>query len=596
MFCAAASAPDRGLEAIGNGLASLEDESSYLHHATSSHDRFLFRPKENTTSAINRRASGFSDEQVRERVREVIRQKLATNDDQVFHTHFVFQPQDEIKIDSVGRTLVVLWPTDGVETQIADICAANKKAQNAVLFLSGDVDQVESVVRTARKVRGAEAYREELTVHLGKPVNDPEVEIVQALGDRARSDLDIAIKGTFYRIWFQTAKGITRKDLDSRDDGQQEKSLPKRVQNCLDRVKKWSVSAGDIDDSDLRTEIEDLVFGKRPNVPESEIREVIASRGDMVWGPPGTWEKLRDEMIARGHWYRSEGFICRADVGVAPSVKPEARLLGGAVYSGASAVLTVAVANGDKIEVRHGDDAHAELVPFKTGAGSVTFPTKSSRVHITALNTKTGARGDEQSFPVVVRVEDQWSEDGETVTFANVPQAPLRISFDGSDPRDSSTMWNGSPVRVPADSIRVLASADGQPPVEFAIPKPQEAFEIKRGEAYTLSVINLSGKSKVFKLLEALRNRQTEIINPVWRIEDGQQRWLAAQSEGLRLSPDQAISLLSSILGLYGDRAEMGLFTARVRFDDGADLLVFKETAEGIIEVGPDTVRSEARR
>ncbi len=567
------ASPARSGDAISNALSDLERDATYLHveakgESIGPESRLFFRPQQNIRAAIYARKGRVGDDDAKDIVRSLLLDALKLNDGQVFRNVDIFKTPDQLRFTPGDRTLIVTWPGaagDDENERLYRSLASERG--NSVLFLTGEPGQEGRLLETAKLVYAARQHLTELLREKGEEARDPEVDQTRGVLSKAEADLGLATRNCFFRLFYPLAGKLQSQDMELGGST----ALHGRIRNLLEARAKWQADAAAADSAKgLRVKIEQLIFGAKAGqsgqaVPESDIRRRLAADPAFVWGPPGSYEQLRDELVRRQLWTKTaDGFV---GVATREAPKPSAVISGETTYSGDKATFRLQLSHADRVSVRTGeDDSRQEL---KAGPdGSVMISTDQARVSWTAYDSTTDQRGTEQVE--IVPVEISLIQQDDHVTLTLIPEAPLKLSFDDKiDPRTTAATITERRIKLPTGCSLVRASAAGQPPRDFPLAGAKR--RIDPAKRYQIPTLTANTTAEAFEQLEAANRYRATLRKAAWRVSLPSGRSLQFLIDHFDLSAPAATDQLSALLALVGDGAAVGS-SSMIFVVGGADL------------------------
>ena len=444
--------------------------------------RVFFGQTANVTAEVTEIASNIAEEQVSQTLREKLTEVFKPRSGQLYSERMAILPAlDEIKLEADRPTLIILErPADKLPEEF-DKWWKGQDHQNRVLVLTADRNAVTTLKNSARRQRAIAKVEEQIRVRHGD--GSPQKAELDSLKSREAAAFTSALRETFKSIIFpqrDRSKGSILRSIDDfrmefeRNDYSGELQI---IETLVKRGKFVPSDRFEQEFETLRLDAEEILFDAEA-VQKSSLERNAAVRPAWFWMPRGGLDSLIRESIRRGFWREKEGLIAKKWLRV---TKVTARLDDFAPDPMVSGRFQVNVTP---------EDADTVFVSEAGPPDPKTATKLDGRIYETAApaawflavdSTGSATTGDvcEWRAPLRVKLDAKRNAAAWRLALQGVPRAAnIRVSFDGTDPRNASPVLSGE-IDAPsgATQVRALVELDGKFSLEETARLAPEGFE-----------------------------------------------------------------------------------------------------------------------
>jgi hypothetical protein len=456
---------------------------------------------------------------------------------------------DEIQIKPDKVSLVIYEPYTGGDLH-PDLQQFYNDLdfKNRILFLSGPRDTLETLLQSAAELEAITYILDEL--HAEKvPDNDPQRMAAQDMHDNIMFQLLSAARETFTTLIYPHGDQLVKADFlmnftDNNYNGE------KQIRETLKEKQKFT---DDISSDAFRNKCEQRLFTQKV-MPWTEIKRRAAMNIRWQWHRMDALDMLKEDLVRKDQWREDGGHIEKP-----PFPQPET----GVRYQELKRDDNTGVVTLKLVPV-YGDTIHYEV-----GANATTDSLKISDMKSFQTDVLTvpflcvdSTREHETGNPVTWRnritIKSRVYQDGENkmIELRAAPEAPIRYTTDGSDPKISGVPYD-APFVVPPGTLVVLAIAEKDRVVSelhrLEIDwKSKDGFKVDPGRAITWKREHMPQTTKEsYEFLGRLKKYEAAVPGP--RVSIVGQHWLelafddrlALNAEKLETAIDHLRSLLS---------------------------------------------------
>ena len=434
-------------------LGNLATKAWYLH--SNPEGKLYFKNVENLVARLNTLADSYNRETSVKKLREFLERIFQPSLKDCYQEVYALRPLDEIEIKGDRVTLIIYEPYTEISGLHPDLQKRydDLEYKNRIMFLSGVRGTIEKLVETAAELKAVNHILEEMKAQK-VPNNDPQLQAAQEIQDRIYFSLLSMTKETFMKLYFPQNEQIRTADFimtfqDNNYNGEQQ------IRETLLNKEKFTE---DVESDTFRKKCEQRLFSQKI-MPWSEIKNRAATNSYWPWHRKDALDRLKEKLLSQDQWRENGGYLEKP-----PFPKPQTDIR-----------WQERDRNDDTGEVIlsltpiHGDRIHYEIGAPATSASQIVtdakdFRTQALEISFLCLDSATEHETGEAKLwrnrlTLKSRIYQQGSD--KMVELRSAPNAPIRYTTDGSDPKISGGNYEGS-FLVPPATLFVLAVAEKQ--------------------------------------------------------------------------------------------------------------------------------------
>jgi DNA-binding transcriptional regulator YbjK len=429
----------------------------YLHG--DSQGKLLFKDVKNVVAQVRDAAKSYNKEARLLELRSFLAERFAPHVGDVYQRVQVLPPVDEIEDEKDKVTLVLDEPTRGGGLS-PDLERFYKQAtnQNRLLFLTGQRGGLESLLEESAKLKGIKKVIEEMRAENMRET-DPQFVSAQEIAERTRFNLLSAARETFTTLLFPYGD-LRRADFHMNFDGNTYDG-EEQIRQTLKQNRKFTT---DVESETFQKKCEKRLF-TRKEMDWKEVKRKAATQTRWPFHDPGALDYLKDRLVREGKWREAaDGYVKKgpfAKEKTTVRVSEKRRRPDGTVQ------LSLTPVHGTTIyyEVR------AEATPSSALVEAPDeFETSEMRVSFICVD-ESGAEDAHETGDAVtwendieIRNRQQPTGGGKVeVELEAAPDAQIKYTTDGSNPKLSGGIYDGTPFEVnPSETRFVMAVAESK--------------------------------------------------------------------------------------------------------------------------------------
>ena len=576
-------APGRDLTKTKEILGTLSTKAWYLH--ANREGKLFFRNVQNLVAKLKTTAESYNRESQLKELRTRLSDMFAPALKDCYQDVLVFPPVDEIAIKPERVTLAICEPaTDGLLHKDLQEFYKNLEYKNRILFLTGQRDTLETLLEVAAELRAITAIIGEMDSEK-IAANDPQRVAANDLSDKITQRLLSAARETFTTLVYPHMDGLKSADflMNFKDNAY------KGEQQIRETLKSKQKFTEDITDDTFRKKCEDRLFTNKVML-WTEVKKRAATNIKWQWHKSEALDNLKYQLIFQGTWREDGGGYVEKP----PFPKPvtEVRIKEIVRDDDTGRVML-------RLTPVHGDTIHYEIGSTATESSLKVpepnkFETEEFVISFLCLDaTHEHAAGDPVEWKNRITLKQRLYQNGADwmMEVKAAPDAPIRYTTDGSDPKTSGGTYDG-PFVVPAGTIVVLAHAEkssvSSEVYRFDIPK-------KKGSGSTIDrdkpavwrrEHRLVTTKDAYEFLEKLKKHSVTVSMP--RIGVQGTNWVELNvDEKMYLDAEPILKTLEQLRGLLPD-GQVEILAKALKFTTGQKLLDW--VAEAMTDLKPNEV------
>ena len=442
-------APGRDLSKLQNDVvARLVTAAWYLH--TTNDGRLHLRNVQNLIARVTTTAGAYLRDQAARELKDRLTEIFAPADGSCYQRLQPLPAVDEIDVHPDRVTLVVSEPHPaGLHPDLATLYG-QLTYQNRICFLTGQ-RAFGSLLERARELKAINQIIGEMHEE-GVADGDPQMQQARdQLMPRFLAQFHSAVRETFTTLYYPTRDRLAKVDFlmefkENRYNGEEQ------VREALADRQKFTT---DVASETFRKKLEARLFTQK-SMLWTEIKRRAATSPGWQWHRPDALDRMKADCFHKDIW-REEGSYVNKGPFPKPATGVRVRELSRDDDTGA-VKLRLAPVNADRLYAEFGGAA----TPASMAVEGAEFETAEIRVSFLAVDSKgehdTGEPV-EWSNRITLKSREYPDGDRRMVELRSAPEAPIRYTTDGSDPKVNGGAYEG-PFAVPKGVRMVLAVAE----------------------------------------------------------------------------------------------------------------------------------------
>ncbi|TCW60564.1 DUF499 domain-containing protein [Treponema sp. J25] len=335
----------------------------------------------------------------------------------------------------------------------------NLEYKNRVLFLTGDRDTMEEVLKNAALLKAIRTIlAEQESEHLSE--RDPQRIEANRSRDRILLSLRSAIQQTFSMVLYPGRSGLRKEEIKFVFDANSFNGED-QIREALKQCQKFSDGSGNIES--WISKIEDRLFDNQNPVRWRDIKARAATKPDWPLHLPRFLDDVKNQALRLGKWREEGDLIRKGPFPKEPStvsiiVKNRDETTG-------VTVLDIRPVGGTKVVYEIGDGeptTTSEVVPNYSA-----FETKDLRLTFKCIDENDPGRKSKivrwtNKITLQSRVFEQAGE--RYIELLAIPPVPIYYTTDGTDPRIHGVSYEG-PFPIPS-GCRVIQAIGKKDDIE----------------------------------------------------------------------------------------------------------------------------------
>jgi hypothetical protein len=577
-------APGRDLSRLPKDvIAILETKAWYMH--ASKEGKLFFKNVQNLVAKLRTTAESFNRESSLKELRKRLLEIFSPSMKDCYQDVLALPPVDEVidKIRPDKVTLVIFQPVQsgGLHPELRKLWE-NLEYRNRILFLTGQKDVMETLLDIAAELKAINFILDEMDSER-VPDNDPQRIKANELQDKIGIRLLSATREAFTTLIYPHMQDLMTADFlmnftDNSYRGEQQ------IRETLKSKQKFTE---DISSESFRRKCEERLFTQKVML-WTEVKKRAATNIKWPWHHPGALDSLKTDLVFKDQWREDGGYVEKP-----PFERPSTAVRVQEFWRDDNTG-TVRL----KLNPVHGDIIHYEIGPdVTTGSSKVSdfrnFETSELVVSFLCVDS-TGEHetGEPEVWKNRIAIKHRIYQNGDDkmMELKAAPDAPIRYTTDGSNPRNSGGLYEG-PFVVPKGTICVLVYAeksgvsaeeridiswDGGDEIRV---DPSKPAVWKREHRYTTT-------QESYNFIQMLRKCEASVSGP--RVTVAGRNWVELSvDEKVAVTADKLEKTIEHLRGLLTE-GQVTIETEMLNFPTGQHLLDW--VAEAKTEIKPGEV------
>ncbi len=511
------ASPGKDITGLKQGLEEFSTKAWYLYKDKA--NRVYFKDIKNVNAELIDLVNSYSYEFGKQAIKTILEDKFKPEQKHCYQEVKVFPSIDEIDLTRDKITLVLTEPSTDSSGLNKDLKRFYEDStyKNRVMFLTGQRNSMDNLVTKGKEYSGINAILNKMKNEEKIPETDPQYQQAQDLFSKVNLELISALRESFVTLYYPKRPGLVSDDITMKFE-ENNYVLEEQIKSLLIREKKFDTNT---EASDFREKFEDRIFTQR-QMSWNAIKERAASLSSWSWHHPDALEDLKTNMLRRGEWIETGGYIDKEP----PA--PETSLTVIQIHEDENTgevTLKLVPENGDTIYYEIGQVATKSSLKIED---IENFKTNELKLSFLCVDSKgkheTGAPV-EWTKDVKLKYKPYDKDGNQYMELkATTDNVKILYSTDGSNPRESGGVFEGDFI-VPDGAKYIQAVAVNEElgifsePIQIEV-KEQE-FEIdKKKQLKIIDTTIFSNVADTFKGLELLEQFNTSLSRLTLVISD----------------------------------------------------------------------------
>ena len=431
-------------------LGVLSTKAWYMH--SNREGKLYFKNVQNLVAKLKTTAESYNRESSLKELRNFLANVFAPSMKDCYQEVLALPALDEIQIKPDKVSLLIYEPyTDGGLHPDLQQFYHDLDYKNRILFLSGLRDTLETLLESAAELKAIAYIIEEMNAEK-VPDNDPQRMAAQDMHDNILFQLLSAARETFTTLIYPQGDQLMKADFlmnftNNNYNGE------KQIRETLKEKQKFTE---DISSEAFCKKCEQRLFTQKV-MPWTEIKRRAAMNTRWQWHRMDALDTLKEDLVHKDQWREDGGHVEKPPF-PQPHTDVRPQELKRDDDTGLVTLKLMPV-YGDTIYYEVGADATADSLKV---SDVKNFQTDELTMSFLCVDS-TGEH--DTGHPVTwhnrITIKSRVYQDGEQkmIELRAAPEAPIRYTTDGSDPKIAGVSYN-SPFVVPGGTLVVLAIAE----------------------------------------------------------------------------------------------------------------------------------------
>lgn len=493
--------PARDITRLKSALEEYKVKAWYLY--TDKNERLFFKDIKNVNAELLDLVNTYSYEVAKQKIKDILKDKFRPKLSDCYQEVLVFPSIEEIELKKDKITLILTEPYPGNKGLNPDIekFFEDTTYKNRVMFLSGQRSSMEGLINIAKQYKAMETIIYRMSNEEKLPENDPQYQQALDLFDKVNLQLLQATRETFVTLHYPKRKGLANDDFEMKFN-ENNYDVEDQIRDLLIKVMKFTKQT---DTEEFRGMFEDRIFTQR-QMTWNNLKERVATITAWPWHNPRALEDLRDDMLRKGIWIETGGYLDKEPP--APETSVFVREIGEDKNTGEVTL---------KIQPQNGDTIHYEINGDATEASMVVedihnFKTKELKLSFLCVDsTGKNTTGPVEYWTRKINLQHKiYDKDGKSNVElkATSPNVTIRYTTDGSNPKESGGVYEESFI-IPEGTKFIQAIAVNESLGVYSdvmqIEVKEKKFEIdKEKPVHLIEPIVSNNTTETFNVVEKL--------------------------------------------------------------------------------------------
>ncbi len=493
--------PGRDITRLKSALEEYKVKAWYLY--TDKNERLFFKDIKNVNAELLDLVNTYSYEVAKQKIKDILKDKFRPKLSDCYQEVLVFPSIEEIELKKDKITLILTEPYPGNKGLNPDIekFFEDTTYKNRVMFLSGQRSSMEGLINIAKQYKAMETIIYRMNNEEKLPENDPQYQQALDLFDKVNLQLLQATRETFVTLHYPKRRGLTNDDFEMKFN-ENNYDVEDQIRDLLIKVMKFTKQT---DTEEFRGMFEDRIFTQR-QMTWNNLKERVATITAWPWHNPRALEDLRDDMLRKGIWIETGGYLDKEPP--APETSVFVREIGEDKNTGEVTL---------KIQPQNGDTIHYEINGDATEASMVVedihnFKTKELKLSFLCVDsTGKNTTGPVEYWTRKINLQHKiYDKDGKSNVElkATSPNVTIRYTTDGSNPKESGGVYEESFI-IPEGTKFIQAIAFNESLGVYSdvmqIEVKEKKFEIdKEKPVHLIEPIVSNNTTETFNVIEKL--------------------------------------------------------------------------------------------
>lgn len=568
--------PGRDITGLKQSLDEYSTRAWYLYK--DKNNRLFFKDIKNVNAELISLVDTYSLDFAKQEIKKYLESKFIPEMNDCYQDILVFPSIDEIELDRDKVTLILTEPSKDFKGLQKKLEAFFKDTtyKNRIMFLTGQRTTMENLLSVGKEYVAINQIIYNLKHEDKLPESDPQYQQALGLYDKVNVQLLQSLRESFVTLYYPKRKGLVKDDITMEFEDNNY-NLEEQIRNLLIDKMKFDV---DTDSKEFKDKFEARIFTNR-QMQWNHIKERAATTTSWSWHHPSALEDLKSDMLRKGEWIETGGYIDKEP----PA--PETSVIVRESYEDeetGEVVLKILPQNGDTVYYEIEQDATKSSLKVEDLNNFRTKELKLSFLCVDSRGKNTTGKPVNWTREIKLQYKPPFSKGSSDYLElkATAPNVKILYTTDGSNPRENGGVYDGE-IEIPEGTKFVQAIAVNEElgiysePIQIEMKEKQ--FKIKKDDP--LSIIEptfYNSTKECFQALEELEEFKASLSDINLGISSSDNNMLDEYIDiamgGFKIDrpKDLEIYLKNTIDSFFDSKTfEVNLTINKISFEKGSD-------------------------
>lgn len=550
--------PGRDVTGLKKGLEDYSTKAWYLYKDKT--NRLYFKDIKNVNAELIDLVNTYSYDFGKQAIKKILEEKFEPQQRDCYQAVMVFPSIDEIDLLRDKITLILTEPNKDSSGLNADLKKFYEDIsyKNRVMFLTGQRNSMVNLVTKGKEYSAIKNIIHKMKNEEKLLESDPQYKQALDLYSKVNLELISNLRESFVTLYYPKRKGLVCDDITMEFE-ENNYNIEEQIKKLLIDKMKFDVN---IESDEFREKFEDRIFTQR-QMQWNAIKERAAITSSWSWHHPAVLEDLKVDMLLRGEWIETGGYIDKEPP--APETSLSVREIQEDGSTG-EVTLKIIPQNGDTIYYEIGQEATKASLKVEDINNFKTKELKLSFLCVDSKGKNTPGQAVDWTRKVKVKYKRYDKEGQQNIELqATSDNVKILYTTDGSNPMESGGIYEGD-FTIPPGTKFIQAIAVNEKlgvyskPIEIEV--TEQRFEILADkELRIIEPQTYNNTSETFEVLEELEKFRAAVAGVILVITgDELDEFIELTMGDINIdSPQKIIDELEGLINTFFDGQEFNV-------------------------------------
>lgn len=295
--------PGKNLTDVKKLIEEYKTKAWYLY--VDGDTKYFFKDIKNVNAELRTIVDSYTMDTAKKEIKHIVEKKFAPKIKDCYQEVLAFPAIDDIQESIDKVTLILFEPkVGGGITSELQTFYNNTSLKNRFMFLSGDKDTMDSLLLTAKELKGIQTIRKRLKDEDHVSETDSQYILALDIEDKTRLKFLSTLRETFVTLHYPSRKGIRSHEI-TMNFNENNFNAENQIRDLLMEIDKFTT---DTTGDEFKEKIESRIFTATP-MKWRDVQQRAAETSGWQWYKPSALNDAKNTYKNKGYWTEENGMV-----------------------------------------------------------------------------------------------------------------------------------------------------------------------------------------------------------------------------------------------------------------------------------------------